>query len=504
VKLPLREGVIIEEAEPGVELVDGATGLRLGLPEASAALFEGGSGEGGDDLRALLSAWGLLEEGLSLGQVEERQRAQKRAMREVDRAEGLRELLEFATQRVSYYRDRKDAYAPSVSRVRSLEDLRRLPLMKRSDLRAHFPDGLVADGLDVPALLEAGALELASTSGSTGERVQVFAAMDLDSVPPIYEELWDLPPSDETPKTAVFTTPLCLGNQCHLGRATYEERIREGSTLYLNSTEDLFSLGRPLLANIAEELERFQPDFLLVNPVYLHWLYRRAAELNVALPKVSLVLSCYQYLTAIQRRAIEAYAAAPVYNYYFATDLAGSRIAIECKERRLHVREDHALVEVVGEAGPRAEGELGSLAVTALTNRVMPLVRYLIGDVGRLTGETCSCAAADWDVLELHGRLKDMLFRDRWISPREVDEAVADTPGLDFYKCLQVGESELRVQAIPALGVELRRTDLVDRLRERLGFATVHVKEVRRLDPEASLKFRLTEHRAAAPPEFLL
>ena len=502
-KLPLREGVIIEAADPGVELVDQATGLRIGLPEASTALIEGegGSGEGDEELWAMLSAWGLLEEGLSLAQVEERQRAQRRAMREGERAEGLRELLEFATERVRYYRDRKEAYAPS--EVRSQEDLQRLPLMRRSDLRAHFPDGLVADGLDVPALLEAGALELAASSGTTGERVQVLSDMNVDSVPPNYEELWELPPSEETPKTAVFTTPLCLGNQCHLGRATYEERLRAGATLYLNSTEDLFSLGRPLLENIAEELDRFRPDFLLVNPVYLHWLYRRAAELNVALPKVTLVLSCYQYLTAIQRRAIEAYAAAPVYSYYFATDLAGSRIGIECKERRLHVREDHALVEVLGPEGPRAEGELGSLAVTALTNRVMPLVRYLIGDVGRLTGEACSCAAAHWDVIELHGRLKDMLFRERWITPREVDEAVADTPGLDFYKCVQVGESDLRVQAIPALGVDLRPTDLSDRLRERLGFAKVRVDVVRRLDPEASLKFRLTECRTASPPEIL-
>ena len=487
--IALRKSVEVVARGHESEIVDHDTGLTLTVEGFSL------SEEGADALRAL----GLLEEGLSLEEVRARQRPVRREALEQQRLQQWRELVAFVAEKVPYYRARAEAY--DADSIDALADVAGLPLMRKADVRANFPHGLVAEGVDVGRGIEAGALELAGSSGTTEERLQVVSDMELTSMPGDFEALWHLPESD-APRTAVLTSPTCMGTQCHLGLAPYEKRLRQQFTLFLNSTPDLFSTPKSTLENVAEELARFSPDMLLVNPVYLHWFARRAKELGVALPRPKIILSCYQYLTKFQRRALSELMGVPVYDYYGSTDLGGARTAVECDRGRLHVREDHVCVEVLGQDGPRPTGELGALAVTALANRVMPLVRYLVGDVGRLVEHECGCLISDWACLELHGRSKDMLWLgNRWVTTRQVDDAVSPVSGIDFYRCDQVGPSELRVQVVPSLERAFEPKELEDRLRGGLGVERVRVVTVSRLEPEPSLKYRLTECKIAQPPE---
>lgn len=473
----LRPGVDLIEQGSTAEIIDTLTGLSFCI-EGEALADEA-------EVCAALSSLGLLDEGLVTTEVCDRQRVFR-----------TRQVLEFVSERVPYYRDRKAQYSPAA--IQSLADLQRLPLMRKSDLRRAMPHGLIADDIDVAARLEDGSLTLSATSGTTDERVQVLSDMELDVLPSRFEAIWNLKPSEERYRTAVFTSPTCMGAECHLGRASLDKRIRGGYTLFLNSTDDLFSLTRQQIEDIAAELAEFRPDLFMVNPFYLHWLARKAQEHGIALPPARLVISTYQYLSALQRRSIRDLLNAPVYDFYGATDMGGCLLAIECHQGRLHVREDHSLLETVDAEGrplTRGSGALGAIAVTTLENRVAPLVRYLPGDLGRFTGETCTCAASGWACLELHGRSNDVLWcGDRPITTRQIDDSLAGVRALEFYKCTQIAPSELLMQVIPSLDVRVDPAEIEDRLRG-LGFATVRTKTVTRLDPEPSLKFRLTESR---------
>ncbi|MBK7861036.1 MAG: phenylacetate--CoA ligase family protein [Archangiaceae bacterium] len=490
--IALRKSVeVIPRGGAQSELVDHDTGLTLTV--------EGFSLDG--DSAAALRALGLLEEeGLSLAEVRERQRPVRLEALASQRLEQWRELIAFAAAKVPFYRERSAQY--DADALETLDDVAALPLMRKADVRANFPGGLVAEGIDVGKGIEGGNLELAGSSGTTEERLQVVSDLELTSMPDDFEALWHLPETDATPRTAVLTSPTCMGTQCHLGLAPYENRLRQQYTLFLNSTPDLFTTPKSTLENVAEELGRFGADMLLVNPVYLHWFARRCRELNVALPRPRIVLSCYQYLTRFSRRAITELLGVPVYDYYGSTDLGGARTAVECDRGRLHVREDHVSVEVLGKDGPKAPGELGALAVTALANRVMPLVRYLVGDVGKLVEKSCDCLLSDWACLELHGRSKDMLqLNGGWVTTRMVDDALSKVSGIDFYRVDQTGASELRVQAVPSLERSFDPREVEGTLREALKVGTVRVDTVKRLEPEPSLKYRLTECKVAQPPE---
>jgi phenylacetate-CoA ligase len=86
-------------------------------------------------------------------------------------------------------------------------------------------------------------------------------------------------------------------------------------------------------------------------------------------------------------------------------------LAFECNEHcGLHTITDSVLIEFVDENGeyvsPREQGEI---VVTGLWNRVMPLIRYRIGDLGIPTDEKCPCGRS-WPLIKsIQGRSNDYL-----------------------------------------------------------------------------------------------
>ncbi len=468
---------------PSIEILEEPAGKVLIHPRAAHA----------SAILSVLRSAGLLEEGLPRREIRTRQTLFQ-----------LNQLLDFVRDEVPFYQS--GAYADVCARVplSSLQQISALPLLRKADVRAHFLE-LVPRQLDLAAGLARGELGLNSTSGSTGERLQAVAGPEVAQNPASYDQVWFGPHDGGPSKIAVLTTPICSPTECHLGRASYEERLGEnGKLLTLNSSEDLFSIRRPQVEQFAAELERFRPEILTFNPVYLHWFARRAREWGIALPPVRLLLSCYQYRSRVQTRALRALLPAPIRDWYGCTE-AAAMVGQECPQGRLHVRAEQCLVEVVGAHGPVAPGTLGAIVVTTVAARAMPLLRYLIGDVGVVDEAACSCQLDGCPSIVLHGRAKDMLFvQDRWLTTRQFDDVIGETRDLDFYACRQSDDRTVRVEVVPALGHEgtFPCRELADRLATGLSVPNVQVEVVQRLDPlPGSLKFGLTQclHREAPP-----
>jgi phenylacetate-CoA ligase len=85
-----------------------------------------------------------------------------------------------------------------------------------------------------------------------------------------------------------------------------------------------------------------------------------------------------------------------------------SLIACECERHEgLHVNADSVLVELIRDGRPAPPGTPGSIVVTDLSNFAMPLVRYLIGDVGILSRERCTCGRGSVRLESIEGREAD-------------------------------------------------------------------------------------------------
>jgi phenylacetate-CoA ligase len=150
-------------------------------------------------------------------------------------------------------------------------------------------------------------------------------------------------------------------------------------------------------------------------------------------------------------------------------------------------------LEVVSDGKRGLDDGIGSIIVTLTTNRLMPLIRYEVGDLGRMLQHDCPCELSDWQCFEFHGRRQDaMRVADRWITTKHVDDVVSTVPGIDFYQCLQRNGADLLIKIIPTRNSSVDDIALANVVKGSLGFNSVSVRHVSRLEPEPSMKTRLS------------
>jgi phenylacetate-CoA ligase len=107
------------------------------------------------------------------------------------------------------------------------------------------------------------------------------------------------------------------------------------------------------------------------------------------------------------RRRIEGAFGAPVYDQYGCND--GGVLAQTCHAGRFHVAENVSLLEVFEGDTPCPPGVEGELVVTNLHARVIPFLRYRVGDRAVLGRDPCPCGRRGTTLERILGRTGDRL-----------------------------------------------------------------------------------------------
>jgi phenylacetate-coenzyme A ligase PaaK-like adenylate-forming protein len=361
------------------------------------------------------------------------------------------------------------------------------PITTKDDLRRHLAN-MIPPGISLEHEIEAKAVGWIKTSGSSGVPLEVPMCFELDRVPADYETVWGQQPA-KTRRTAVLTTPRCSATICAFGARAIAERTRWDTTLFLRTMENLFEADDLLVELSIEEMWEWKPSILLVNPYYLTYFALRAKAMGLDMPAVDLILASYQYCPAAQAKLLREMFNAPVRNTYVATDTCGSRMGIECCEGTWHVREDQVLLEVVDENGQPAH-DIGKVLVTT-ANRVLPLLRYEVGDLARLTKTDCPCPLSDCQTFEFHGRASECLHLPQGrVTTKQFDDVMATIPGIAFYQCQQV-DLGLVIDFVPVQpGDDSMTFEVIEQISETFA-VPVRARIVDRLHPAESEKFPL-------------
>ncbi|MAE68161.1 MAG: hypothetical protein CMJ18_28255 [Phycisphaeraceae bacterium] len=167
-------------------------------------------------------------------------------------------------------------------------------------------------------------------------------------------------------------------------------------------------------------------------------------------------------------------------------------MACECERRDgLHVFEDLFLVEVVRHGAPVADGELGRILVTDLGNHAMPLIRYDIGDAGRLVRERCPCGRTSARLF-VEGRVQDVIVTGDGgiVTNDQIMDFIYARGDVDEFQLTERTPGRFELLVVPAPGaVTSSRVDH-DVLALLGPGATVKRFDVRSIEPESSGKFR--------------
>ncbi len=372
--------------------------------------------------------------------------------------------------------------------IRSLDDLARLPLTSKADLREHYPFGLLA--------VDRGqVVRWHASSGTHGRPIVVgYTRADLENWTELMARCMTM--AGVRPAMTVHNANgygLFTGG---LGFHQGGERI--GATVVPVSGG--FTARQLLL------LRDLGAQALASTPSYALAIAQAAADTGTDGLRLELGLFGGEPWTEAMRGQIERALGLTAVNFYGLSEMCGPGVAAECRAQAgLHVQEDHFAVEVIDVSGrPAAPGAEGELVFTTLTKEAMPLLRYRTGDIGRLVTGTCACGRPTARLTGLRGRLDDMLIvRGVNVHPSQVEHVLLSEAGVAPHYRLIVERpgplDELTVEcepadaaADPALQARLERL-----LRDNLGLrVTVTVTGPGEIPRSEGKAVRVVDRRA--------
>jgi phenylacetate-CoA ligase len=379
----------------------------------------------------------------------------------------LERMLRHAYARSPLYRARFRQAGMTPADIRSIDDLRFLPVTTREDLRQ--PEALLASGYARHLLRSS------MTSGSTGRRTTSY----------FDEPGWVL-----AKILLKLRARLACGVRPWDRIALFQEDVPDQAVVQPGARRRAFTIHRPI-EEILPALRAFAPTVLYGFAGYLARLAR--AHGDSVRPR--LVFTSGELLDPATRRTIETALCAPVLDVYGCTEV--KEIAWQCPARRgYHVNADWLLVEVDATAGERA----GSLLVTSLYNLAMPLLRYEIGDAGVALEDRCVCGRGLPLMLPTLGRSVDhvALSSGILVAPYSLTCAVEAIEGMRQYQFVQTHADVVELRVVPNDDYgDASRQALLAALRPVLPGVTVRIRTMASIPSEPSGKYRIVKSELA-------
>ena len=331
--------------------------------------------------------------------------------------------------------------------VDSLEKLKLIPPMKKTDLRDNYPDGLFVRPYDELVRIHV-------SSGTTGRPTVVgYTQNDLDNWS---ESLCRGMTSFGATRHDIFQNMhgygLFTGG---LGAHYAAERL--GATVIPASTGNT---DRQI-----QLMKDLHVTFLAGTPSYYFHIADICDQKGIDIrtdTKVRIGLAGGEPWSESMRRKLYDRTGIKTYNCYGASEFYGPMFT-ECEQQDgFHVWADLALIEVLDKNGDHcADGERGELCVTMLQKEAFPLIRYKINDISSLTWEKCDCGRTHPRLSRISGRADDMLIvRGINVFPSQIESVIGEMPFLaPFYKITLTNENYMDKMVVD---VELTQEALVD------------------------------------------
>ncbi|MFM8900228.1 MAG: phenylacetate--CoA ligase family protein [Burkholderiales bacterium] len=397
----------------------------------------------------------------------------------------LQALLAEVGEQVPYYRDLFKRLSFGARQVHSLDDLRKLPFLTKTEIRAH-----------TEALKHEQAQSLArfNTGGSSGEPLIFFIGKERVSHDVAAKwratRWWNVDIGD--PEIVVWGSPIELGAQDRV-RWLRDQLIR---------TELLpaFEMSDAKLDGFLDAIRSKKPKMLFGYPSALTHIAKHAQKRGLAMNdlgiRVAFVTS--ERLYDEQRATISEVFGCPVANGYGGRD-AGF-IAHQCPQGGMHLTAEDIIVELVDQSGaPVPDGSPGEIVVTHLATRDFPFIRYRTGDVAVMDTARCACGRGLPMLKEIQGRTTDFVVAQDGtvLHGLALIYAIRDLPGVESFKIVQESLAQTRVYLVTTPTFDPNCIHgIVQTFKKRLGAAVeVAVQQVPTIPPEKSGKFRYVVSR---------
>ncbi len=353
----------------------------------------------------------------------------------------LGETLE-AAARIPFYRERFG----DKPKARALSELPALPRAEVGELegsvRRLHPDGVPflssrtsgSTGMPVPFLFD-----LSHQRGRFAARARYLRENGWD---PLRRGAWIIHVRPESPDDELVHKPHLLGSHFFSHVTDFEAQ--------------------------AAWLERLNPRYLYTYPANLQGLLPLFEPGSRRLPALRKVFTGSEVLDDAVRERVQAVLGVSIADNYGSTE---AFLAWECPAGSYHVNAEHVVVELVDEAGhPVPPGAVGRVLVTTLENRLMPLVRYEIGDYAVAAEGPCRCGRGLPRIGRIIGRSINLFVdaRGKLLVPWNLLHVLKLQPVLQQYQIVQRTADRFLVRYVAC-----RELNAEERLAVQVGFEEI-------------------------------
>lgn len=318
----------------------------------------------------------------------------------------LRVVVQHAFDSVPFYRERMDSRKLRPADIRTLDDLPKIPLISKEDLKKDIQRFLSSK-------FRKSQLVHGHTSGTTGSPLDVRwdkGMVLMNNAFDWRQKAWaGLEPGD--PHALI------------LGRVTVPIKQRHPPFWRMNYIHNqlwlsAFHMSDQNLVYYVDRLQSFRPKAIEGYPSTLYILARYLNSRDICIP-LNAALTSSETLFPYQREAIEKAFKCKVYDFYGLAERV--IFSTECSHHNgKHLNSEYGITEFVDEKGfPVPIGTTGRMVGTSLHNLGMPMIRYMTDDLSSLKGHQCECGRSLPLMDAVTTKNEDIILTPdgRWISP---------------------------------------------------------------------------------------
>ncbi|HIB8181607.1 TPA: phenylacetate--CoA ligase family protein [Elizabethkingia anophelis] len=333
-------------------------------------------------------------------------------------SERLKNLVAYLDERSEFYKRKFSESGLFPQDIMSIEDISKLPITYKQDLRDSYPFGLFT----VP---KSQLQRIHCSSGTTGKPTVVGYTKE------------DVELFSEVVARSLNAAGARRGMQLH---NAYGYGIFTGGLGLHYGAEKLGMSVLPISGGMTvrqvDLIIDFKPEVICCSPSYALTIADELANRGIPAKDISLkyaVLGSEPW-TEIIRGHIEKRLGLHATNIYGLSEIIGPGVSMEDWEEKggSYIWEDHFYPEILDPVTkqPVPYGEEGVLVITTLTKKAMPLLRYWTNDITSLYYDT-NAKRTMVKMKPVVGRADDMLIvRGVNVYPSQIEDAFSGIKGV--------------------------------------------------------------------------
>jgi len=379
----------------------------------------------------------------------------------------LCKALKYLESNSKYYQRMFLRYEIDINKIKTIEDLVKIPFTEKKDLQLFNEDFLCCKKDKI--------IDYITTSGTLGDPV-TFGCTDKDLDRLAYNEC-----------KSFACAGLKPGNIVQL-MTTIDKRFMAGLAYFLGIRKlgaSIIRVGNGIPELQWDTIKRMEPDTIMCVPSFILRLIQYAEENGIDYKNSSVKriigigegLREQNFDLNLLGRRIKEKWDVDLFATYSSTEMGATFSECEygCGG---HVHPELIIVEIIGDDNmPVPDGQYGEIVITTLGVEGMPLLRFRTGDIAAKKIEQCKCGRYSYRLTPLIGRKNNLIkLKGTTLYPPAINDVLDNAEYVENYVIYVQDNESGTDEVIVKIGLKYNTDfdiikNLKDRFRSRIRVA---------------------------------